>query len=84
MTTQQLSQAMKLAMDAKEYLADQHIHQFDGFALRGFEPIYCTLKQLAALVRWQAVQLNGAVDAAALQEVAYHGRNKFVVVGSEG
>lgn len=38
------------------------------------------MDQLAALLRWQAVRLDGSVDPDALAEVAYFGKNRFTVL----
>ena len=79
MTKQQLSKALELA-ESEEALSDEDIEHFDGFGLKGFAPVTCTLRQLARLVRWQCVRLDLTVDADALHEIATFGRQRFMVV----
>jgi hypothetical protein len=79
MTKAQLSTAITLAQ-SKDPLTGEDISLFDGFGLKDFKPVTCTLRQLAALVRWQAVNFNGTIDAAALNEIVSAGRHKFDVV----
>ena len=79
MTKDQLSQALQIAKSDKDlHLASIDI--FFGFGLEDFEPVYCTIDQVAALIRWQAVQFNGGIDSDALQEVCNVGRKKFLVL----
>jgi hypothetical protein len=80
MTTQQLSAALELAQSDAD-LSRESIGHFDGYGLNGFEPVLCTVQQVARLVRWQCIQLNGATDADALNELAQFGRRRFIVVG---
>jgi hypothetical protein len=80
MTTKQLEAALSMAVNDQRSMIDEDIMQFDGFGLKNFEPVTCTLRQLAALVRWQCVRYNGTVDSDALQEVAESGRRAFTVL----
>lgn len=79
MTKQQLSDALAIAQ-TKESLSNEDISHFDGFGLPDFQPITCTLRQLARLVRWQCVRFNGSIDADNLNEIANCGRHRFNVV----
>lgn len=81
MNKTQLSAALELAL-SKDQLDREDTDMFLGFALLAFKPIYCTIRQLAALVRWQAVNFNGTIDQAALNEIAYWGSKmkRFQVV----
>jgi hypothetical protein len=79
MTKQQLSQAVELA-ESEEVLSGEDIGHFDGFGLGGFQPVTCTIRQLARLVRWQCVRLDLTVDADALNEIATLGKRRFMVV----
>ena len=79
MTKEQLSKATELAL-SKESLINEDIGIFYGFGLDTFNPIVCTIRQLAALVRWQAIMLNGAIHGEALNEIAIEGRRKFQVI----
>lgn len=81
MKKSQLDQAVKVAQDQSQSLLNEDITIFNGFALTGFKTVVCTIRQLAALVRWQAVQLNGSIEGTALNEIANIGRHKFNVVG---
>lgn len=88
MTKQQLSEAVRIAqsdVELPQFLGEKSdqelIDLFDGFGLPTFQPVVCTVKQLAALVRYQCVMYNGDVSATALNEIYRHGRRKFQVVG---
>jgi hypothetical protein len=87
MNKAELTAAVNLAKDKSQRFVDDRGKEivdtsiFDGFALYGFQPVTCTLRQLAALVRWQCVMMNGEIDAEKLNELADAGRHKFTVVG---
>ena len=89
MTANQLSQAMKIAQDKNFHFIDEngkHLVDtsiFDGFGLYGFQPIVCTLEQLAALIRWQCFCMNGSIDSHNLNEIMTCGRHKFTVIGAD-
>ncbi len=80
MTRDQLSEALTLARSGADLCLDE-IAIFDGFALRDFSPVVCTLEALAVLVRWQCICFDGSIDHDALNEIATVGRRKFGVVG---
>ncbi len=82
MTTKQLAQAVELAVDSNLSLQSEwdQLHIFDGFGLFNFKQVTVTLKQLAALVRWQCLYLPGGIDAEALDEIAKAGKTKFMVL----
>ena len=82
MTRSQLEKAVQLALsDTDLDVADLAI--FDGFGLRGFEPVTVTTRALAMLVRWQCIQFNGHIDPENLNEIATLGRKRFNVVDGE-
>ena len=79
MKTADLDRALAIARsDRLLNVADLSI--FDGFGLPDFRPVTCTVEALAILIRWQSVQLNGEINAAALQEIATYGRHRFLVL----
>lgn len=80
MNNKQLDAALKMAQSDAD-LQSHDINVFDGFGLPSFSPIIVTIPQVARLIRWQAIYLNGGVDSAALAEVADAGRRKFTVIG---
>jgi len=80
MNTAQLNQAVKLAQTSNE-LGFDGLEVFDGFGLNEFKHVTVTLSQMARLIRWQAFQFNGQIDAKALQEIAFHKR-KFLIAGN--
>lgn len=90
MNAKQLSMAMEIAQDKTfktinengVHLVDTSI--FDGFGLPDFEPVYCTLEQVAALIRWQCFRMNGSIDGDNLAEIAHAGKKRFIVVGRGG
>lgn len=56
---------------------------FEGCGLPGFAPVFVTLAQVAAFVRWQALQFDGEFDAEALAECAAIARKKFFLIGAD-
>jgi len=55
---------------------------FNGFGLKDFTPVHCTVAMVASLIVYQAKFMFGdGWDAAALDEVATFGRKKFIIVG---
>ena len=81
MTKKEFSQAYKIAMsDESIDPVKEPMDIFDGFGLMDFKPVYVTLKQVARLIRYQAVYLNGGIDTEALQDVAVCGKKKFLII----
>jgi hypothetical protein len=54
---------------------------FDGFGLASFKPVTVTIRDVAALVRHEAMQMNGELSNEALTEIQNVGRHKFNIVG---
>jgi hypothetical protein len=87
MTKQQLDAAATLAQDPNERFIDDKGRQivdltiFEGYALNGFKEIYCTIRQVAALVRWQCLMLNGEMNGEELNNLAHAARHKFNIIG---
>lgn len=81
MTRQEANAAFAIA-DNKEIslYPDVDTSIFDGFGLAGFGPVHVTLRQVAALMRWQALQFNGQWNAEALDEVVKLGRTRFMIL----
>ncbi len=82
MTNDELNRAFSIAQGGEE-LDDSSLDVFLGFGLPGFRPVVCTLQMVARLIRWQCQQFNGGWDAEALQEIARHGRHRFIIVGDD-
>ena len=61
-------------------LSREDIDIFDGFGLKDFVPVYCTVLQVARLIRWQAGTFAGGWDGEMMNEVAHFGRKKFIIV----
>jgi hypothetical protein len=77
MNKAELHTALELAQTHSYGIAN--ISLFDGFALRNFKPIACTINDLAGLIAWQAICFDGSIDSEALNEI-YSARKKFLVV----
>lgn len=81
MTRDEFKQATEMALDRKQDLTNVDDSIFWGFGLPEFEPVNVTVRQVAKLIRWQAVMFNGELDASAYNEVAEIGRRKFSICG---
>lgn len=85
MTTNELSKAVALAQSKvhlPRYIGPLSVDcPFLGFILDDFQPVTCTIVDLAALVRHQCMNLDGTIDNVALQEIATAGKTKFTIVG---
>jgi hypothetical protein len=81
MTKQEFSQAFQIAKSNEKIDPGQEpIDLFDGFGFKDFAPVYVTLKQVARLIRWQAICMDGSIDSENLQEIANIGRKKFFII----
>ncbi len=80
MTRNQIGEALRLAKDTEKDLPSiMESGIFFGFALKGFNPVYVTIEQVASLMRYQGLCLNGVTwDEKALQEVTAH-HKKFLI-----
>jgi len=82
MTTKQFQQAFEIAKSSGS-LINHDISVFDGFAISSFVSVVVTIDQVARLIRYQALMLNGQWDNDALTEILKSGRRKFTVVGDK-
>lgn len=79
MTKAEFNQAYKRAEERRDKPYTFTL-EFDGFALPDFQPVVCTLDQLADLIRWQSFEFGGGIDASGLAGI-WLARRKFIVVG---
>lgn len=77
MTKKEFSKALELAKSNKFEIANLSL--FDGFALKEFEPVACTLDDIAGLIAWQAICFNALIDNEALNEI-WSNRSRFIIV----
>lgn len=80
MTKEEFKAAFKIA-DSQEDLSDVDDSNLFGCGLPEYKRTVTTLKAVAKLIRWQALQFNGAWNAEALGEVQKIAKVKFEVVG---
>ena len=81
MTTQEFKTAAHIALQTEEDLAGYATSIFSGFGLKDFKPVFCTIKQLAWLIRYQAAYMFGTGhDDEALQEIVSLGRKRFQII----
>ena len=78
MTKNELKEAFAMAQRGER---DIDTALFDGFGLKDFAPICCTLRQLAGLIVWQCQTFAGTWDMEALSLIAWAGKKKFTIVG---
>ena len=66
MTKPELAKAFDIAKSDKELV--DNLHLFNGFGLKDFQPVYCTLDDVAKIIRYQCQQMNGGWDMEAFQD----------------
>ena len=83
MTKPEFAKAFEIAkdFDNSPTIMDVDIAIFDGFDLNDFNPVYVTLRQIARLIRYQALYLSGEWDSEALNEIGHFGKKRFIVIG---
>lgn len=74
----EFKEACTLAIHSN-YGTSQNMQIFNGFGLKEYQPIACTLKDMCGLIKWQCLRLNGSVDTEALDEI-WSARKKFMIV----
>jgi len=77
MTKAEFKQAVTIAQGNAEI--KESINEFDGFGLKSFKAIPCTLNHVARLIRYQAIQLDGCFDLGELETI-FINRKKFQIV----
>ena len=79
MNKKEFSRAYALAISNQVIKPEEaSIAIFDGFGFESFDKVYVTVKQVARLIRWQTVCLDGSIDQDNLQEIGECGRRKFL------
>ena len=86
MNTNEFRQAFEIA-DSDDDLTGVDVSPFDGFGLPDFEPVVVSVRQVAALMRWQALYIycrnsEDRYDMEALNQIRRFGRKRFCVVDS--
>lgn len=80
MTKTEFANAYSLAKsDIK--LHYNNLDLFAGYGLSGFETVYVTIKDVASLIRWQALQFNGQFNSEELHNIALAGKKGFIIIG---
>jgi hypothetical protein len=82
MSKAEFSRALALAqsdipLDLCEFMKQE---KFCGFAFKDFEPVCCTLFEMAQLIAYQTFMFNGSIDGEALTEL-WSWRHRFLIVG---
>lgn len=85
MNRNELAAALILAQSDTELPSVLYTTLFNGFGLKDFEPVYVNIAQVAALIRYQCFYMfnnkhKDNYDHGAFQELAYHGRKKFIIL----
>lgn len=75
MNIHDMNEAIRIAKSDAD-LDHLSISAFDGYAMKEFKPIECTIEQVAKLIRYQARYFNGDWDHRAIDEVVMF-RHKF-------
>lgn len=86
MNLTQFQLACKIAKSS-ESLINEDIDLFDGFALPDFQPVYCTIRQVARLIRWQvgwqSFRYSWTWDPEELNLIGNLGRKRFLIVDED-
>lgn len=53
----------------------------NGCAMSDFTPGHVTVRDVAALIRYQAHRMNGDYDSDEINFIAYCGRKNFTIIG---
>lgn len=78
MTNKQITKALELAY-SNESFSQVDISTFMGYGKKGFQPIHCTLRQVAYVIRSQCFQFNGEIDAEEFDDFCQYARKLFIV-----
>lgn len=78
MNSNEFKAAFAIAASSKD-LTDVSIDHLFGYGRKCFQPTATTLDAVAAVMRWQALFLNGQWDQAELNEIREIGRKKFII-----
>lgn len=81
MNAVEYKRAFLLAQDADVDLSDESLDIFDGYGLRDFDPVVATVRQVARLMRYQALQFNGDWVNEELTQIKEIFRKKVTMVG---
>jgi hypothetical protein len=78
MTKQNLRRAFEIAKQGNSKY--DSLSWADGFGMSDYQPQHITIDMLANLISYQCRCFDGSWDQAALNEIAEHGKRKFIVI----
>jgi len=82
MNKPQLDEAMRIARDPNRDLLQVDLTTLEGYGLPGFKPVSVTIEMVAAMIRWQCIQLNGEIDAEEFDQLVNVFRHKVTIIGT--
>jgi len=78
MTETEFNRALKIAGNLTKDPGTADTRLFNNYGHPRFEPVSCTIEQVAALIRWQAWELTGGPwDAAQVDQIRRVSAGKF-------
>ena len=80
MNKPEYSEALRIAASPTSLHEWSDLGVFYGFGLPDFAPVGVTVRQVAALIRWQAWRFDGTWDTVALEELRNLGRKRFMIL----
>lgn len=80
MTREQLNRAWQIAKQMHNSGIPYNLDWAIGFKLSDYETRYVTIEAIADLIRYQCATMAGTWDMDAFNEIAQHGKQKFLVV----
>lgn len=75
----EFTDALRIAKDSTIDLIDEELGLMNGYGLPNFEPVSVSTRQVARMIRWQALYLNGGWDVEEINSVRQLGRNRFEI-----
>lgn len=83
MTKKELSKAREIAEVMGSFGTTHNppdVSALQGYGLRGFKPVHCTLRQIAYVMRWDCMGLNGQWDSESLDQFCKMAKRKFLLI----
>lgn len=78
MNTKEFREALKVAKSNKD-LSNISIDHLFGYGLKNFQSTSTSIDAVAAVMRWQALAMDGSWDEGEVNLIRLVGRKKFII-----